>query len=57
METSWTKCVRNEGVLNKFKEVRNTLHTVTQGKANWIGHSLDKNNLLKHIIEGRKREG
>jgi hypothetical protein len=49
--------VRNAEVLHRFKEERNTLHTLTQGKTNWIGHSLHTNYLLKYIFEGRKREG
>jgi hypothetical protein len=27
------------------------LHTVKRGKANWIGHILCRNWLLKHVIE------
>jgi hypothetical protein len=57
MDTSWTKCVRNAEVLHGLKEEGNTLHTITQGKTNWIGYSLHINCLLKHIIEGRRREG
>ena len=48
--------VRNEEVLLGMKENRNILHTIKRRKANWIGHSLRGNCLLKHIIEG-KREG
>ena len=57
VDTSWTNCGRAAEVLRRFKEERNTLHTITQGKTNWIGHSLHTNCLLKHIIERRKREG
>jgi hypothetical protein len=32
---------------------RNILHTVKRRKANWIGHSLCGNCLLKHVIEGK----
>jgi hypothetical protein len=49
--------VTNAEVLHRFKEERNNLHTITQWKINWIGHSLRTNCLPKHIIEGRKREG
>jgi hypothetical protein len=35
---------------------RNILHTVKRRKANWIGHILCRNCLLRHVIEG-KMEG
>ena len=50
---SWTDRVRNEEVLHRIKEERNTLHTVKRRKANWIGYILRRNCLRKHIIEGR----
>ena len=40
----------------RIKEVRIILHTVKMRKANWIGHILYRNCLLKRTIEG-KREG
>jgi hypothetical protein len=49
MEISWTNCVRNE-VLHRVKEERKILH---RRKANWIGHIMCRNCLLKHIIEGK----
>jgi hypothetical protein len=49
---SWTDRVRNEEVLHRVKE-RNILHTIKRGKANWIGHILRRNGLLKHVIEGK----
>jgi ribosomal 50S subunit-associated protein YjgA (DUF615 family) len=48
---SWTNHVRNE-VLHRVKEERNILHTIKRRKANWIGHILRRNCLLKHAIEG-----
>jgi hypothetical protein len=48
---SWTDRVRNEEVLRRVKEERNILHTVKRRKANWIGHILRRNCLLKHVIE------
>jgi hypothetical protein len=56
MEISWTDRVRNEEALHRVKEERNVLHTIKRRKANWIGHILRGNCLLKHVIEG-KREG
>jgi hypothetical protein len=45
--------VRNEEVLHRVKEDRNILHTIKRRKANWIGHILHRNCLLKHVIEGK----
>jgi hypothetical protein len=45
--------VRNEEVLHRAKEERDILHTVKRRKANWIGHILRRNCLLKHVTEGR----
>ena len=50
---SWTDHVRNEEVLHRVNEERNILHTVKSRKANWIGHILFRNCLLKHVIEGK----
>jgi hypothetical protein len=33
------------------KEERNIVHTIKRRKANWIGHILRRNCLLKHVIE------
>jgi hypothetical protein len=49
---SWTDRVRNEEVLHRVKEERNILHTIKRRKANWIGHMLHRNCLLKHV-EGK----
>jgi hypothetical protein len=32
---------------------KNILYTIKRRKANWIGHILHRNCLLKHIIEGK----
>jgi hypothetical protein len=45
--------VRNEEVWHRVKEERNILHTVKRRKANWIGHILRRNCLLKHVSEGK----
>jgi hypothetical protein len=49
---SWTDRVRNE-VLHRVKGERNIVHTIIRRKANWIGHILRRNCLLKHVIEGK----
>jgi hypothetical protein len=50
---SWTDHVRNEEVLLKVNEQRNILHDIRKRKANWIGHILRRNCLLKQVIEGK----
>jgi hypothetical protein len=49
---SWTDHVRNE-VLLRVSEQRNILHEIIKRKANWIGHILRRNCLLKEVIEGK----
>jgi hypothetical protein len=49
--------VRNEKVLLRVKEQRNTLHETSKRKANWIGHILCKNCLLRQFIEGKIQGG
>jgi hypothetical protein len=53
---SWTDRVGNEEVLHRVKEERNIVHTIKRRKANWIGHILRRNCLLKLTetkLEGR----
>ena len=50
---SWTDHVRNEEVLLRVNEQRNILQEIRKWKANWIGHILRKNCLLKQVIEGK----
>jgi hypothetical protein len=50
---SWTDRVRNEEVLHRVKEGRNIVHTIKRRKANWIGHILRRNCLLKYVTEGK----
>ena len=40
--------VRNEEVLHRVKDESNIVHTIKRWKANWIGHMLRRNCLLKH---------
>jgi len=51
MEISWTDGVRNEDVLLTVNEQRNILHTIEGMNANWFGHFLRRNCLLKHKIK------
>ena len=50
---SWTDHVRNEEVLLRVNEQRNILHEIRKRKANWIGHIVRRNCLLKQVIEGK----
>ena len=50
---SSTDHVRNEEVLLRVNEERNILHEIRKRKANWIGHILRRNCLLKQVIEGK----
>jgi hypothetical protein len=50
---SWTDHVRHEEVLLGVSEQRNILHEIRKRKANWIGHILRRNCLLKEVIEGK----
>jgi hypothetical protein len=36
-----------------IKEQRNILHEIRKRKANWIGHILRRNRLLRQVIEGK----
>jgi hypothetical protein len=54
---SWTDHVRNEEVLLRVKEQRNILHEISKLKANWIGHILRRNCLLRQVIEGKIKGG
>jgi hypothetical protein len=45
--------VRREEVLHRVREKRNTLHTAKSRKANWIGHILSRNCLLKDVHDGK----
>jgi len=49
---SWTHRVRNE-VLQRVREEMGLLRTIKIRKANWIGHILYRNRLLKRVIEGK----
>ena len=40
-------------MLLQVSEQRNILHAIRKRKANWIGHILRRNCLLKQVIEGK----
>jgi hypothetical protein len=49
--------VRNEEVLFTVKKQRNILHEIRKRKANWIGHILRRNCLLKQVIKKKIKGG
>ena len=53
MKISWTDHVRNEEVLLRVNEQKNILHEIRKRKADWIGHILHRNCLLKQVIKGK----
>ena len=55
-KNSWTDHVRNKEVLLRVNEQRDILHEIRKQKANWIGHILRRNCLLKQVIEGKIKE-
>ena len=50
---SWIDYVRKGEVLLRVNEQRNILREIRKRKANWIGHILRRNCLLKQVIEGK----
>ena len=55
-KTSLTDNVRNEEALLRVNEQRSILHEIRKRKANWVGHILRRNSLLKEVIEGKIKE-
>jgi hypothetical protein len=53
---SWIFRVRNEGVLHRVNRKGNIVQIISRKRANWIGHILFRNCLLKRVIE-EKIEG
>jgi hypothetical protein len=47
--------VRNEEVLLRVSEQRNILYEIWKRKANWSGHVLRRNCLLKQVIYGKTK--
>jgi len=48
---SWVDCMKSE-LLYTNKEERNIIHTMKQGKENWICHNFYRSSFLKHAIKG-----
>jgi hypothetical protein len=54
---SWTDHVRNGEVLLRVKEQRNILREISKRKANWIGHILCRNCVLRLVVKGKIKGG
>jgi hypothetical protein len=42
-----------KAISSEHRPIYNIVHTVKRRKANWIGHILRRNCLLKQVIEGK----
>jgi hypothetical protein len=49
--------MRNQEALPRVNEQRNFLHEITKRKANWIGHILRRNCLIRQDIEEKIKGG
>jgi hypothetical protein len=56
-EIGWTYHVKNKEVLQRDKEERNILHKIKRRKSNWVGYTLLRNCLLKHVTDGKVEGG
>ena len=56
LKISWTDRVRNEESLQRRKGVKCMLRKIKHEKANWTVHTMARNCLLKHLIEGTERK-
>jgi hypothetical protein len=56
LEITWTHRVANDEVLRTVKEKSNILCIIKRRKADWIGHILHRNYLLRDIIEGKTED-
>jgi hypothetical protein len=53
MKIIWTDRVKSEDVLHRMRRKINILQTIKRRNADWIGHFLRRNCLLKHVVEGK----
>ena len=50
-KTNWIDRMKNEEVINRILDDRNNKPAINRRNANWIGHMLCRNCLLKHVTE------
>ena len=53
---SWTAHVSNEEISSLVQKQRSLVHVIKQRQANWIGHVLRHDCLLKTVLEGKMDE-
>lgn len=51
---SYSEGVKYEDVLYRVKKKRNIVYKIKERKANWVGHTLCGNCLLKHVIKEKR---
>ena len=51
----WLEKVTNKEILGRIGEKRTLVNNILSRKANWIGHILRRNCLLREAIEGQIR--
>ncbi|WP_410967417.1 hypothetical protein, partial [Salmonella sp. SAL04191] len=49
----WTEKIRNEDVLQRIGESRKLIGKIRRRKANWVGHHLRRECMIKEVIEGK----
>jgi len=54
-KVSWTNRAKKE-VLHRVKEERHIIGKMKRKSANWIGHIVRWNCLLRHVVEGKVGE-
>ena len=52
-KVDWREHITNEEVLARVQEKRCILKVIKQRKANWVGHILRGDGLLREIMEGK----
>jgi hypothetical protein len=45
--------VKYEEIIHRMKDATNVLYKIKRRNANWVGHILHRNDLLKHVMEGK----
>ena len=50
---SWTDSVKAEEAFRRVQKEKNILHTIRRRKTELFGHTLRKNCLTKHAIQGK----
>ena len=52
---AWTDHITNGGVLEGVQESRQLINLIKERQAEWIGHVMRSDTLLKDILEGRTK--